>query len=161
MRHRSWHCTAGPRVPPTHGHTVATEGLGSALRGGQAAQAAETDEHVYVRRVATRRDRSQRTASSLHALRSKIDFAKLDAAPLRKYRRHYKLEVRRVGGWEGGWVGRIKGRHSGRDAVEGGGARHSEGDSLKRHQSTLLCATSPLPCSIDPAHAYCWSCERC
>ena len=48
----------------------------------------DADDVVDVRRVVTRRDRSQRSSAQ------RIDFAKLDAAPLRKYRRHYKLEVR-------------------------------------------------------------------
>lgn len=48
---------------------------------------ADTDDVLDVRRVVTRRDRSQRSSTQ------RIDFAKLDAAPLRKYRRHYKLEV--------------------------------------------------------------------
>jgi hypothetical protein len=50
-------------------------------------QTADTDDFVDMRRVVTRRDRSQRSSTQ------RFDFAKLDAAPLRKYRRHYKLEV--------------------------------------------------------------------
>jgi hypothetical protein len=75
-------CVAPPLVS-----APAVDSAGSGDRCVRAVQTADTDDFVDMRRVVTRRDRSQRSSTQ------RFDFAKLDAAPLRKYRRHYKLEV--------------------------------------------------------------------